>query len=549
MIHLLPQTILETALRLPDKIAFKCGKDQLTYAELATKIQQLATVLRDLGVKKGDLVGLFLNRSIETAIATHGVMLAGGAYVPLNPRAPVSVNQFQIKEGNFKVAITNRAQQKSLATLLRTTAGEQDAGPSVRSLKYSTLADLLDSSTSKKSMIPFVVGADNLDVPGCRAIGWEEVFSQPESFKQKSRILSDDLAYIMYTSGSTGTPKGMMHTHRSGLGFARLMAHHFQIRESDVFGSHAPIYFDVSTPGLFTAPLVGATTVIVSDGHTIFPTSLSALFEAERISVWYSVPLALIHLLEKGELEKKELPDLRHILYAGEPFAPKYLRRLMHAFPQIKVSNLYGPAETNVCTYYDLPGPPTTDEPIPIGDVWKDTDRIILDEKGEEIYNFGTGELCIRSVTTMAGYLKQPELTERAFYQRFAESGVGEKFYKTGDLVELDQAGLLHFRGRRDHQLKIRGYRVEPDAVETRILAHSAVSEAAIITRKTDEETLMMVAAVILKEGSEVPAKELMNFVGEEFPWYAIPEEICFLSSFPRTGSGKVDRGTLAELI
>lgn len=521
MIHLLPQTILESALRLPDKVAFKCGKDQLTYAELAAKIQQLATVLRDLGVRKGDLVGLFLNRSIETAIATHGVMLAGAAYVPLNPRAPVAVNRFQVKEGDFKVAITNRAQQKSLAALLAT-----------------------DEIT-----VPTIVGTSDIEVIGSKLVSWEEVYAAPTTFEQKERILSEDLAYIMYTSGSTGNPKGMMHTHRSGLSFARLMAHHFELKENDVFGSHAPIYFDVSTPGLFTTPLIGATTVIVSDAHTIFPASLSTLLEAEKISTWYSVPLALIHLLEKGGLENKELPNLRHVLYAGEPFAPKYLRRLMHTFPHLKVSNLYGPAETNVCTYYDLPGPPKTDEPIPIGDVWNNTDRIILGEDGEEVHGFGTGELCIRSVTTMAGYLNQPELTNRAFYQRSTQSGIKENYYKTGDLVELDETGLLHFRGRRDHQLKIRGYRVEPDAVETRILAHPAVSEAAIITRKTDEETLMMIAAVILKEGTEVLEKELMSFVGEKFPWYAIPEEVRFLASFPRTGSGKVDRGALVELV
>lgn len=524
MIHLLHQTVLESATRFPDKVAFRCGRDQLTYAELATKIKQLATVLLNLGVKKGDLVGLFLNRSIETAIAIHGVMLAGAAYVPLNPRAPAAVNRFQIKEGNFKVAITNPSQQSALQSVL-----------SEEAIDLPNIIGL--------SSVPIVTGV----VPN--VIPWPTIFSVDITGFVPPNILGSDLAYIMYTSGSTGNPKGMMHTHDSGLSFARLMAHHFQLTENDVLGNHAPIYFDISTPGYFTAPLLGATTVIASDAHTIFPASMGTLLETERISVWYSVPLALVQLLEKGGLETKELPYLRHVLYAGEPFAPKYLRRLMLAFPALKVSNLYGPAETNVCTYYDLPGPPENDEPISIGEVWNNTERIILDENGKETDGPGMGELCIRSVTTMAGYLNRPDLTEQAFYVRINQHGREEKFYRTGDLVELDAAGLLHFRGRKDHQLKIRGYRVEPDAIETRMLAHPLVAEAVIVPSQTDEGTLRMDAAVILKTGTDLTGKELQTFVGEQFPWYAIPENISFFDDFPRTGSGKIDRGSLAETL
>ncbi|MEM1359458.1 MAG: AMP-binding protein, partial [Bacteroidota bacterium] len=220
-------------------------------------------------------------------------------------------------------------------------------------------------------------------------ISWAEVFSEPATFTPPIRQVENDLAYLMYTSGSTGQPKGIMHTHASGLAFARLTAGTFGLTAADRFGNHAPIYFDVSTLGLFTAPLVGASTVIATDGHTIFPASMRNLIEQERLTVWYSVPLALIQLLNAGLIEAGEFPDLRWLFYAGEPFAPKYLRQLMQRMPHTRVSNWYGPAETNVCTYHNLSAPPEGETQVPIGKTWGNTDYLLLDADGKPTYQEG----------------------------------------------------------------------------------------------------------------------------------------------------------------
>ena len=181
------------------------------------------------------------------------------------------------------------------------------------------------------------------------------------------KILESDLAYIMYTSGSTGAPKGIMHTHHSGLSYAKLSTQVYDVKPSDRIANHAPLHFDISTFGYFSGPLASATTVIIPDAYTKLPASLSTLMEQEKISIWYSVPLALVQLLHNGVLEARDLSSLRWVLYGGENFMPKYIRSLMALWSNATFSNVYGPAEVNQCTFYHLNMPPESDGPIPIG--------------------------------------------------------------------------------------------------------------------------------------------------------------------------------------
>jgi acyl-coenzyme A synthetase/AMP-(fatty) acid ligase len=219
----------------------------------------------------------------------------------------------------------------------------------------------------------------------------------------------------------------------------------------------------------------------------------------------------------------------------------------MNLWPNASFSNVYGPAEVNQCTYYHLPNAPLDDEPIPIGQVWENTEHLVLDENEKEVRENGIGELLIRSTTMMKGYWRQPELTERSLYKRTSLAGIEEIFYRTGDLVRIDSSGQLHFLGRKDHQVKIRGYRVELDSVEAFLVAHPSVSEAAVFTVRENEAQLKIEAAVILNQMSQLDGTTLINYLKEKLPLYAIPESIKIVQSFPRTGSGKIKRSTLKE--
>lgn len=537
MIYLLPQTILESAARTPQKEAFVCGRDRLTFGETADKIRQLAAVLTDLGVERGDRVGVYLNRSIETTIALHGIMLAGAAYVPLDPKASPERIRFQVQDCGIEVMVTNNSQRKNLAR-----AQVQSEG------------------------LKSVVGlAEPLD--GLNTLSWSGVYGMPTDYAPAFHAVETDLAYIMYTSGSTGRPKGMMHTHASGLAFARLAIATHDLSTDDVFGNHAPIYFDVSTLAYFAAPLLGATAVIASDGHTLFPASLSKLLADERISVWYSVPLALTQMLQSGTLDKLDLSQLRQVFYAGEPFAPKYIREWRAAVPQARLTNWYGPAETNVCTYYNIEENPVGDEHVPIGKTWGNTEYLLepvstlqrpLAESDGTLQRSSTdnerplersnqGQLLIRSATMMVGYWNRPDLTAAAFYDHPNASGIPHRFYRTGDLVEVDEDENFRFLGRADNQVKVRGYRVELDAVEARLLAHPSVAEAAVLALPAGEGTLNLHAFVVSKPDAEQDAKALKDFAGTSLSWYAVPEIIHFVATFPRTGSGKISRPGLRE--
>ena len=198
--------------------------------------------------------------------------------------------------------------------------------------------------------------AIGLSAPGelpLRTLSWEDVAAAPETPPAVS-LTEQDLAYILYTSGSTGDPKGIMHTHRSGLTFAQWGVDTYELRGDDRLSNHAPLHFDLSTFDFFAGALAGATTVIIPEALTKFPVNLSRLIQNERITVWYSVPYALIQLLLNGAMERHDLSSLRWVLFAGEPFPTKHLRPLMARLPEARFSNLYGPTETNVCTFITL---------------------------------------------------------------------------------------------------------------------------------------------------------------------------------------------------
>ncbi|MFK8164655.1 MAG: amino acid adenylation domain-containing protein [Lewinella sp.] len=520
MIYLLPHTVFTSAEQFPDKIAFVCGKEQLTYGALANRVQQLAHVLREQGVKPGDRVGIYLHRSIETAVALYGILRAGAVYVPLSPKAPPERNAYVIMDCGIEVLVTHPSQHRNLQRLL-------GAGPQVQT----------------------IVGGRKVEDSSVAIFSWEEVAEASATDWAPPRQVETDLAYIIYTSGSTGKPKGIMHSHASGLAFARNAVARYELGPDDRFGNHAPIYFDISQLAYFGAPLVGATAIIATDAETIFPASLGQLMTRERMTVWYSVPLALSQLLNAGVTDGLDLSALRTILYAGEPLAPKYVRQLMKVCPRATIGNLYGPAETNVCTCYDIPAPPPNDDPIPIGEVWQNTDRLILDENDEPVVRGQLGELLIHATTQMLGYWNLPQRSAKAWHHQELPGQPQRKFYRTGDLVKEDENGLLHFLGRRDHQVKVRGYRVELGAVESQLLTHPAVGEAVALALTTDDEALALVAAVVLKKDQTTTEKELLTYLKELLPWYAVPETLHLLTGFPRTATDKIDRGKVKTVL
>ncbi len=497
------------------------GDKALTYAALSQRSNQLAHLLREQGIREHDRVGVFLNKSLETMIAIYGILKAGGAYVPLDPQSPSTRLADIIQDCGIRGIITQPNKRAVLA----------DAG-------------------TQQDVLQFAVGAaasDAHDLP-IRTYTWDDVAQLPTTLPNV-RLMEHDLAYVMYTSGSTGKPKGMMHTHYSGASYVRMSAATYGVTSEDRLSNHSPLHFDMSTFDYLTGPASGATTIIIPEAYKLFPVNLAQLIEKERISIWYSVPFALIQLLLRGALEQRDLTSLRWVLYGGEPFPLEHLRALIERLPGTRFSNVYGPAEVNQCTYYHIPPPAEwadDNSPVPIGYLCQNVEARILAADDALAVDGEIGELAIRSGTMMRGYWNRPDLNAKAFYRVSVAPGLEKVFYRTGDLAKQDDDGVYHYFGRKDRQVKIRGYRVELAEVEHALTTHELVEEGATYAVKSDDGDHVG-AAVILRGGAELTQADLIAYLRGRVPPYAVPDTIRFMDAFPRTGTGKIDRRALQQ--
>ncbi|MEM1233959.1 MAG: amino acid adenylation domain-containing protein [Pseudomonadota bacterium] len=501
LIHCLPDAAAEQA---PDAIAFTTGREEITNAALVKQAGQLAFVLHEAGVKPGDRVGIFLRKSLRSVVAVYGITRLGAAYVPLDPTAPPERLAAMIAHCGIRLLVTEPAMARVL-------------GP----LQLALTRDVTLIGTAGRP--------------------WSEIEVAPE--RSCAAALPDDMAYLMFTSGSTGVPKAMVHTHRSGLAYAEAVTRLYGVQAGDRISLHAAFHFDMSTFALFGAPLSGATGVVLPDAITRLPAEAVRVLAETGITHWYSVPFALVEMLDRGGLADHQFEALRWVIFAGEPFVPQHLRRLMAALPAARFSNHYGPAEVNVCTTYDVPSPEkVTDDGLPIGRPWDIAEGVVLGDDDRPVSTGNVGELVIKSATRMQGYWNDPKRSAAALFTRMRSDGSEDIFYRTGDLVRADDDGLLHYLGRKDRQIKLRGYRIELSEVERAFGAHAKVQEASAFTSGD-------VLAIALTGAAEGDIADIKASAARVLPTYAVPQHVFRFEEFPRTATGKIDHRALAAMI
>jgi amino acid adenylation domain-containing protein len=516
MAESLPRLIDSAAERHPQRQAIGYLDSSLSYAELAERSNQLANVLLEDGVKKGDRVGIYMDKRLETAVAMYGIMKAGAAYVPVDPAAP----------DNRFAALINDCDMKHLVAAPDKHRRLTATGPGLEGIQS-------------------VIGVQPDDSFPFRSLSWDDVAGASANPPGASPIGSDDLAYLIYTSGSTGQPKGIMHTHSSGMSFAAWAAAEYGLRADDRLGNHAPLHFDLSIFDFFAGAVAGATTVLVPEEYTKLPASYSQLLQDQEITVLFTVPFALIQLLLRGALEDRDLSSLRWIIFGGEPFPAKHLRNLMRRLPHIRFDNMYGPAEVNGCTHYTIPSPDDIRDSVPIGPICSIATARVVDEDDQPVPTGQPGELLVRTPTMMRGYWRRPDLNRQAFWNDPTHQG--NVYYRTGDLVVEREDGLFHFLGRKDRQVKVRGYRIELDEIEAALTSHDDVEEAAAFIVPDIEGNKAVHCVVTLKTEPGVSSAELRTYAKQLLPWFALPAKLTIQSDFPRTTTGKIDRRKLSE--
>jgi amino acid adenylation domain-containing protein len=494
----------------------------LSWGEYVDLVARTAGALLAVGVEPGDRVGVHLTKSVHSFVAVHGVLRAGAVMVPVDPLAPVDHAAGVLADAGVDVLISD-ARPAVLAPLV------DQASPSTLVLPKAT--SVPDTATG----VTTVVIAADIDVaepaprPSC----------DPE-----------DAAYIIYTSGSTGRPKGIVHSHRSALAYAIAGAEAYGLRPDDRLVNIAPLHFDQSTFELYSAPLVAATVIVVPDPVLRFPASVASLVEAERATVWYSVPHLLVQMVARGAIGDRDLSSLRWILFGGEAFPPGQLAALMRLVPSARLSNVYGPAEVNQCTRYDLDVPPVGDAPIPIGRAWPAARlRIVATEaplgSGPEVPSGEPGVLLVASDTMMSGYWGRNDLTAASI----VHDDEGTRWYVTGDLVVENASGDLVFLGRVDNQVKLRGHRIELEAIDVVLGDVDGVEAATVVVVRRPDADDTLVALVVADGDAEAVVERARTELRRRLPRYAVPAEVRVVERLPRTSSGKVDRGASAGLV
>jgi L-proline---[L-prolyl-carrier protein] ligase len=515
MKYLLQHLLLRSAESHPDRVAVEDLDRRLTYAELEERSNRFANLLIEAGVGHGDRVGLYIEKSLEAVVAIYATVKAGAVYVPLDPRAPASRLAYIVSDCDIRVAASSPAMSAAWQEL-------RELGAPLETVVIDGTPDRVDAGVR-------VLTAPDID--------------RMDGSAPKVSAVDLDLAYILYTSGSTGSPKGVMLSHLNALTFVRWAVDRFEVACTDRLSNHAPLHFDLSVFDLFAAASAGATVVLVPPELSVFPVQIRDFIRERELTIWYSVPSILSMLTVRGGLIEGDLPRLRTVLFAGEVFPTKYLRRLMELLPHVGFLNLYGPTETNVCTYFPVPRlPEDQTEPVPIGRAIDDVEVFAVDDAGDPVAPGEVGELLVRGTTVMRGYWGDAERTGRAI----SRNGLGDDVYRTGDLVRQDANGDYRLLGRRDHQIKSRGYRIELGDIEAALFAHPQVVEAAVAAVPDPLVTNRIKAWVVTHGG--LTERELVRFCGERIPHYMIPEEIELRDSLPQTSTGKVDRQALTAI-
>ncbi|MGH2793673.1 MAG: amino acid adenylation domain-containing protein [Actinomycetota bacterium] len=523
MNYLVHHLLRTSASRHPDRIAVEDGDRSITYRELSQRANRLANLLISLGVRRGDRVGFYLDKSLESVVALYGIMTAGAAYIPFDPRAPIARLAYIARNAGMSALISGVEKAEHWEGLVAEGAPLQHL---------------------------IVLNGDELP-PGVPSslTGWSRADLEARSDEDPGiDQVHHDLAYILYTSGSTGDPKGVMLSHLNALTFVNWTVDEFGVTADDRLSSHAPFHFDLSVFDLFAAAEAGATVVLVPAETSVFPREVVRFIEEKRISVWYSVPSILSMMTMRGGLRAGEsLPTLRTLLFAGEVFPTKYLRTLMGLLPHVRFANLYGPTETNVCTWYEVPQlDPERDEPIPIGKAIPNVECYVVGEDGAIVPRGEVGELWVRGSTVMKGYWADPERSARGLIANPFTGPLVDPLYKTGDLVQEGEDGNYRFLGRRDNQIKSRGYRIELGDVEAAIYAHQDVVECAVVAVPDELVTNRLKAFVVGR--NDLKKETLVRFLGDRIPGYMVPDTIEFREALPKTSTGKIERRALSAL-
>ncbi|NMG08551.1 non-ribosomal peptide synthetase [Brasilonema sp. UFV-L1] len=520
--------------RTPDTVAVVFEKEQLTYAQLNRRANQLAHHLQALGVQPEVLVGIYLERSVEMVVSILATLKAGGAYVPYDPTYPKERLAFMLEDAQVPVLLT---QQKFLEALP----------------EHGAQVVCLDKDA--------------------------EVYAHKRIDNPTSHVTTNNLAYVIYTSGSTGKPKGVMNTHRGICNRLDWMQETYQLTTVDRVLQKTPFSFDVSVWEFFWPLTTGAVSVVARPGGHQDSAYLVGIIQEQQITTLHFVPSMLQVFLEEPGLEACHC--LRQVMCSGEAL-PFKLQERFFACLDADLHNLYGPTEAAIDVTFWACKHQSRKHTVPIGRPIANTQIYLLDSYLQPVPVGVPGELHIGGVGLARGYLRQPELTNLKFIPNPFSDEPGTRLYKTGDLARYNRDGNIEYLERLDHQVKLRGFRIELGEIEAVLSQHPALHSVVVLMREierreqhrdftplvdvensstitglrrllkgelaespADSRNQQLVAYCITRHQPAPTTTELRRFLLEKLPDYMVPAAFVMLDALPLTPNGKIDRRSL----
>jgi amino acid adenylation domain-containing protein len=495
------ELVSEQARRVAHVPAVLAAGEQLTYAQLEARANQLARCLGGFGVGPGVVVAICAERSVLMVVAVLAVLKAGGAYAPIDPTYPEERVAFMLADTDTPVLLTQR---RLLARLPRHRA---------RTICLDADLDLSNSDAD-------------------RPVG--------------TGTALDDLGYVIYTSGSTGRPKGVAMGHRPLANLLAWQLESFSAPAAARTLQFAPLSFDVAFQEIFSTWCCGGTLVLIDEALRRDPEALLAFVSEQRVERLFLPFAALQNLCAAAGHLGASVPSLREVITAGEQLkVTDAIRRFFAAHADCALVNQYGPTESHVVSAFGLSGSSERWPALPpIGRPIANAKLYLLDRRRQPVPIGVPGELYIGGVSLARGYLDRPELTSERFVPDPFSQDANARLYRTGDLARYLPDGNIDYIGRSDHQIKIRGFRVEPGEIEAALRGHPLVREAFVAAREDDAGERRLVAYVISDAGATSP-DELNALLRRTLPDYMIPSGLVFLDAFPLTPNGKVDRAAL----
>ena len=482
--------------RTPDAVAVVWDDQQLTYCALNRRANQLAHYLRERGVGPEALIGICLDRSPDMIVAVLAILKAGGAYFPLDPSYPEQRLSFMLRDGQVRLVLTTEQLGRHLPE------------DQVRVVAL----DPLRSELSKQS-----------------------------DENPASSSTAQNLAYVMYTSGSTGTPNGVAVCQQSVIRLVQA-PDYVELTEDDVVLQFAPHTFDAATFEVWGSLLHGGRLVLLPHEKPSLEQFSDALARHRVSTLWLTS--GLFHQMVDHDVAA--FGSVRQLLAGGDVLSVNHVQKVLAQLPSCRLINGYGPTEntTFTCCHAVQASEGRSAVSVPIGRPITGTEVFVVDRHQRAVPVGVTGELVTGGAGLARGYLGRPALTAQKFVPSTLSQRPGSRLYQTGDLVRYQNGGAIEFVGRIDHQLKIRGFRVEIGEIENALTSHPAV-RASVVVAQADVTAKRLVAYFVAESGAAPSTTQLRDYLRQRLPDYMVPAVFITLDSFPLTANGKVDRRAL----